>query len=119
MLNILSNQVFLNFGGIKLSHPLNFFLILLVLNVFVPVQVVIEVDDLAKGHPIEDLHSLECRVVQREPAQSNGQNGRACHQFGPLLCINARITLTTAVLVVTVEDLRFDVVLQGHFDRGI
>ena len=110
MLYSLRIFVLFDLACLVLLHALNLLLILLVLNVVVSVQVVVQVDHLAKGDPVQDLDSLEGGVVKGESIKSDGENGRSSNKLDSLLGVLLARALFTVILVLAFEDLRLDVV---------
>ena len=112
-------HILLDLACLEFIHSLYLFLIFLVLDIFIAIQVVIEVDDLAKGDTIQDFYSLEGRIVKGESVEGNSEDGRSCHQFDTFLGIDFCLTDLTVVLIITIENLRLDVVFKGHLDRRV
>ena len=109
---LLRLQVFVLLNQIRvvLLHLFDFLLVLLVLNVFVAIQVVIEVEQLRECYPIGQLYSLEGVVVQCESVQRDGQDRWSTDQLDALLSIPLLGASLATILIVTLQHLGLDVV---------
>ena len=106
---------------IVLLHLFDFFLILLVLDVFVSVEVIIEIDRLSECDPVAQLHPLEwfVVVVKCESVERNRQDGRPSDQLDAFLRVTQLAARRALILVAALQHLRLDVIFECHLYRGV